>query len=135
MLDPYVLFTFKGIQQRGALPAQERGSQKLPRVLDPYVLLTFEGIQQRGALPGQEREAPRSCCGCWILTSSLLLQELSREEPCQARGERLPEAAAGCWILPSFFFKEFSREEPCQARRERLPEAGAGAGSLRPPYF
>ena len=46
MLDPYVL-NFKGIQQRGALPAQERGSQKLPRVLDPYVLLPFKRIQQR----------------------------------------------------------------------------------------
>ena len=85
VLDAYVLCTFKGIQQRGALPAQERGSQKL-----------------RGCQP--RREAPTSCRGCWILTSSLLLKEFSREEPCQARRERLPEAAAGAGSLrPPYF--------------------------------
>ena len=104
VLDPYVLLIFKGTQQRGALPAQERGSQKLLRVLDLCVLLTFKGIQQRGALPGQEREAPRSCCACWILPSSLLLKEFSREEPCQPRRERLPEVAAGAGSLrPPYF--------------------------------
>ena len=105
MLDLYVLLTFKGIQQRGALPAQERGSQKLPGVLDPYVLLTLQETQQRGALPVQE-------------TSSHKLSGLL--DP---------------YVLLTFNSKEFSREEPCQARRERLPEAAAGAGSFRPPYF
>ena len=157
VLDPYVLLTFKGIKQRGDRPAQERGSQKLPGVLDPYVLLTFKGTQQRGALPAQgrgsqkllgmldpreepcqpRREAPRSCWGCWILTSSLFLKEFRREKPCQPRGEA-PRSCRGCWILTSsLLLKELNREEPPgpASPGERLPEAPGDAGSLRPPYF
>ena len=44
----------KELSREGALPAQERSSQKLLGVLDPYVLLTFKGTQQKGTLPGQE---------------------------------------------------------------------------------
>ena len=105
VLDPYVLLIFKGVPQRETLPAQGRGSEKLPGVLDPYVLLTFKGTQQRGApRPCQpRREAPRSCWGCWILTSSLLLKELVERSP----------ASPG----------------------QGLTEVAGGAGSLRPPYF
>ena len=90
MLDPYVLFTFKGIQQRGALPeaagvldpyvlltlelsregelpAQERSSQKLLGVLDPYVLLTFKGTQQRGGLASPGERLPEAAGGAGSL--------------------------------------------------------------------
>ena len=93
MLDPYVLFTFKGIQQRGALPAQERGSQKLLRVLDPYVLLTFKGIQQRGASPAQERSSQK-LRGCWIP---------AERGPCQPK-RKAPRSCRGCRILTSSLF-------------------------------
>ena len=105
VLDPYVLLTFKGPQQRGALSAQGRRSQKLPGVLDPYVLLTFKGTQQRGApRPCQpRREAPRSCWGCWILTSSLLLKELAERSPASP-GQGLTEGAGGAGSLrPPYF--------------------------------
>ena len=50
MLDPSVFF--KGTQQRGALPAQEKSSQKLPGVLDPYVLFLKEPGKE--ASPGEK---------------------------------------------------------------------------------
>ena len=126
MLDPYVLLTFKGTQQRGALPAQGRGSQKLLGMLDPRE----EPCQPR-------REAPRSCWGCWILTSSLFLKEFRREKPCQPRGEA-PRSCRGCWtqkllgMLDPYVlltFKGTSRKEPGQPRT-RAPRSCWGCWIL-----
>ena len=155
MLDPYVLLTFKGTQQRGARPAQERGSQKLLGVLDPYVLFTFKGTQQRRARPAQEIGSHKllGVLGPYVL---LIFKGIQQREalPAQGRGSQLdpyvlltfkgtqqrealreaPRRCRGCWILTSsLLLKELSREEP--GRRERLPEAPGSAGSLRPPYF
>ena len=121
MLDPYVLFTFKGIQQRGALPAQERGSQKLLRVLDPYVLLTFKGIQQRGASPAQERSSQK-LRGCWILTSSLLLKRIQQKGGPASPRERLQEAAGGAGSLRPHYFERSPAKRPAQERSsQKLP--------------
>ena len=133
MLDPYVLLTFKGTQQRGALPAQERGSQKLPGVLDPSVFFFLKELS-RGEPCQPRREAPRSCRGCWILTSSLLLKELSREGalPAQERSPQKLLRMLDPYVLLTF--KGTQQRSPASPG-ERLPQAAGGAGSLRPLYF
>ena len=128
MLDPYVLLTFKGTQQREARPAQEIGSDKVAGVLGPYVLLTFKGTQQREALPAQGRGSQKLP----VLDPYVLLTFKGTQQRGALR--EAPRRCRGCWILTSSLFsKELSREEP--GRRERLPEAAGDAGSLRPPYF
>ena len=109
----------KELSREGALPAQERSSQKLLRVLDPYVLLTFKGIQQRGALPAQERSSQKLR---GVLDPSVFFLRNSAERSRASPGERLPEAAG---VLDPYVLLTF----------KRLPEVAGGAGCLRPLYF